>query len=188
MRSHLLWLVAALLLFLPGCRPSSATDAPAAPSPPTEPAVRADSDVEAGRYLIAVGGCNDCHTAGYMEQGPAVPEARRLTGMPVGFRGPWGTSYAKNLRLTVRQLTEDQWVDRLQSTGLPPMPWPSVNALSEADARAIYRYVRSLGEAGAPAPTPVPPGEEPATPYIDFAPQHLDRLGPPAPADTSRAA
>lgn len=182
----LLLVPAAALPFLAGCRPSSATDAPADLAP-VAPVVLAASDVEAGRYLVDVGGCNDCHTAGYMEQGPAVPEAQRLTGMPVGFRGPWGTSYAKNLRLTVRQLTEDQWVERLQGSGLPPMPWPSVNALSEDDARAVYRYVRSLGEAGAPAPTAVPPNEEPATPYIDFAPQHLERIVPPTPADTATA-
>ena len=51
-----------------------------------------------------------------------------------------------------------------------------------ADARAVYRYVRSLGPAGVPAPAPVAPAEEPATPYFDFVPQHLDRLGAGAPA------
>ncbi len=147
--------------------------------------VSAANDVEAGRYLVAFGGCNDCHTAGFMEQGTAVPEAQRLTGTPVGFRGPWGTSYARNLRLTVHQLTEDQWVARLQGSGLPPMPWTSVNALSEADARSVYRYIQSLGEAGELAPTPVPPGEEPSTPYLDFTPQHMERLAPAASTDTA---
>ena len=30
--------------------------------------------------------------------------------MPVGFQGPWGTSYPANLRLTVQSMTETQWV------------------------------------------------------------------------------
>jgi hypothetical protein len=37
-----------------------------------------------------VAGCNDCHTAGYMEQGGKVPEAESLAGVLVGFQGPWG--------------------------------------------------------------------------------------------------
>jgi hypothetical protein len=62
------------------------------------------------------------------------------------------------------------------------MPWMSVNAMSDADVRALYRYIRSLGPAGELAPTPVAPGEEPATPYVDFAPRHMERLAAPAPA------
>ena len=164
-------------LVLTGC-PAAASDP--APATPDHPAVVAGSDVEAGRYLVAIGGCNDCHTIGYAESGGALPDSLWLTGSPVGFRGPWGTSYAKNLRLTARQLTEDQWVERLHGGGLPPMPWAAVGALSEADARSVYRFVASLGEAGTLAPRPVPPGEEPATPYLDFVPQHMERLGAPA--------
>ena len=33
-----------------------------------------------GRYLIQVGGCNDCHTPAYPEKGGKVPEAQWLTG------------------------------------------------------------------------------------------------------------
>jgi mono/diheme cytochrome c family protein len=162
------------LLFAAGCRSD------AAPTPPEVPAVAAASDLEAGRYLVEIGGCNDCHSVGYIEADGALPDSLWLTGSPVGFRGPWGTSYAKNLRLTTHQLTEEQWVARLQAGGLPPMPWPSVRALSDADARAIYRFVRSLGPAGELAPRPVGPDAEPVTPYLDLVPQHLDRLAAPA--------
>jgi len=38
--------------------------------------------------------------------------------------------------------------------------------MSEADRRAVYRYIRSLpGEAGTAAPTALAPGVEPTTPY-----------------------
>ncbi|MDX1418870.1 MAG: hypothetical protein R3181_02785 [Rubricoccaceae bacterium] len=155
------------------------------------PYIHAASDVEAGRYYVVAAGCNDCHTPGFLENPAAVSEEQWLTGMPIGFRGPWGTSYAQNLRLRVQEMSEDQWVTRLQSPGLPPMPWHAVNHLSARDARAVYAYVRSLGPAGQPAPQALPPGQEPTTPYFDFTPQHMERMpsrppGPPAPADSAR--
>ncbi|MDZ4363157.1 cytochrome C [Brevundimonas sp.] len=131
------------------------------------PLVVAATDIEAGRYLVKVGGCNDCHTPGYAPRGGNVEETEWLKGNPVGFRGPWGTTYAHNLRLTTANMTEDDWVEMLGTRqDLPIMPWPSVRAMSEADRRAVYRYIRSLpGEAGAAAPTALAPGVEPTTPY-----------------------
>ena len=75
--------------------------------------VQADSAVTAGRYLVIIGGCNDCHTAGYMAQEGNVPESDWLTGSPVGWRGPWGTTYPSNLRLLVQSMSEDAWVEML---------------------------------------------------------------------------
>lgn len=138
----------------------------------TEPRMAASSPVEAGRYLVMVGGCHDCHTEGFMVDPAAVPESEWLKGSAVGFRGPWGTSYPKNLRLAARNLTEDEWVARLQhGEGLPPMPWFGVNHLADADARAMYAFIRSLGEPGAPAPAALAPGVEPDTPWLDFEPK-----------------
>jgi mono/diheme cytochrome c family protein len=77
--------------------------------------------VARGKYLVAVGGCNDCHTP--MKMGPKGPEpdmSRYLSGHPAdvkvppapkmappwmwagaaagtAFAGPWGVSYAINL-------------------------------------------------------------------------------------------
>jgi hypothetical protein len=84
----------------------------------------------------------------------------------------------------------DTWVQTLHTrTALPPMPWVNVNSMSERDLRAMYHYIRTLQPVGNPAPLPVPPGQEPTTPYIDFVPQHMERLtAPPAtppPADTA---
>jgi hypothetical protein len=45
--------------------------------------------------------------------------------------------------------------------------------MTESDLRAMYRYVRSLGPKGAPAPAYAGPGEKVATPYIVFVPQNL---------------
>lgn len=142
--------------------------------------------VAAGRYLVVVGGCNDCHTPGYAESGGALPESEWLVGSPVGWRGPWGTTYPANLRLTTQTLSEDAFVAVLHTRkALPPMLWPAVNALSEQDARAIYHFIHSLGPKGEAMPATVPPDAEPATPYFDMMPQHMERLAALAPSTTS---
>jgi hypothetical protein len=50
----------------------------------------------------------------------------------------------------------------------PPMPDFAVRAMSEADRRALYRFVRSLGPAGEPAPAYLPPGTEAPLPYVKW--------------------
>jgi hypothetical protein len=53
---------------------------------------------------------------------------------------------------------------------LPPMPWMNVNRMSEQDARALYKFIHSLGPGGEPSRETVPPGQTPKTPYIVVAP------------------
>jgi hypothetical protein len=50
----------------------------------------------------------------------------------------------------------------------PPMPWFALHDMSEADLRALHRYVRSLGPAGSPAPAYLPPDAKPSGPVIAF--------------------
>ena len=134
-------------------------------------ATAGESPVERGRYLVTIGGCNDCHTPGYMQQGPAVPETEWLTGVAVGFQGPWGTTYPANLRLVAAGLTEAQWLKHARQERLPPMPWFNVAKMTDADLKAIYAYIRSLGAPGNPAPAYVAPGGKVTTPYFVFVPQ-----------------
>ncbi len=164
---------AALLVFVLAFTATACSETEdAAAGPPHVAGV--ESPEEAGRYLINIAGCHDCHTPGFLQAGFDVPESDWFTGVPVGWRGPWGTTYGANLRLTVQNLTEDQFVETLRARkALPPMPWPLVSRMSEPDMRAIYKYLRSLGPAGEPMPAPVPPGEEPQTPYITLAPPAL---------------
>jgi mono/diheme cytochrome c family protein len=122
-----------------------------------------------GRYLVKIAGCNDCHTAGYAQSGGAVPEAQWLEGDAVGWNGAWGTTYPSNLRLVLGKMSEDQWVHVAKTAKYrPPMPWFALHDMSEADLRALYRYVRSLGPAGKPAPAFVPPDAKPSGPVIAF--------------------
>jgi mono/diheme cytochrome c family protein len=130
---------------------------------------KADPLVERGRYVALIGGCNDCHTAGYAPSGGKVPEKDWLTGDALGWNGPWGTTYATNLRLSLAQISEDQWVKKAKTLSVrPPMPWFNLNAMTERDLRAFYRYVRALGPTGKPSPAYLPPDRTPPQPYVQF--------------------
>jgi mono/diheme cytochrome c family protein len=125
--------------------------------------------IERGRYLMRIAGCNDCHTAGYAQSGGNVPEAQWLTGDALGWSGPWGTTYPANLRLVIAGMSEQEWIQRARAAKYrPPMPWFALRDMSEADLRAAYRYIRSLGPAGKPAPAYVPPGDKAAGPVVMF--------------------
>jgi cytochrome c553 len=151
---------------------------------PAEPSVVARTPEQAGRYLVRASGCNDCHTPAFMVLGERVPESQWLTGNAMGFRGPWGTTYPSNLRRFVQPFTAEQFVEVVRKRNdRPPMPWPSLHAMSDADLKSIYAYIKSLPVTGAATPDFVPPGAEPRTPYISMVPQNL----PPAAASGAAA-
>src|SRR5438046_446614 len=108
---------------------------PVATAPTTQPLhVESANSINAGRYLFSIASCNDCHTPGYTESGGKVPESQWLIGTSVGWRGPWGTTYASNLRIFVRLSSEDDWVKVIRArNGRPPMPWSALHAMSDAD-------------------------------------------------------
>jgi mono/diheme cytochrome c family protein len=133
-----------------------------------------EPSVEHGRYISVIGGCNDCHTPGYLLAEGKVPEAQWLTGDRFGWRGPWGTTYAANLRMLLATMSEDQWVELARTLKTrPPMPWFGLNQMHENDLRSLYRFIRQLGPAGEAAPAYVPPDREPPPPFASFPP------GPP---------
>jgi len=91
--------------------------------PADEPPPTAEQMIERGRYLVSVGGCNDCHTPKVFAGGGMSPDASRLlSGHPQDLElpaynpeqvapgqwllfnqhltaavGPWGVSFAANL-------------------------------------------------------------------------------------------
>ena len=136
----------------------------AAPSPAGKP-----GSIERGRYVVKIAGCNDCHTPAYVMRDGRVPERDWLTGDSLGWSGPWGTTYASNLRLKLAALSEAQWLQLARTAQYrPPMPWFNLRAMSDGDLRAVYRYVRHLGPAGVAAPAYVPPGGAVATAVVRF--------------------
>ncbi|MBA3672453.1 MAG: cytochrome C [Gemmatimonadaceae bacterium] len=134
------------------------------------PAVAARSMEQAGEYLTLVASCNDCHTQGWAENQGKVAPADRLAGNDLGYRGPWGTSYGKNLRQVVQRTPEDRWVEILRTSdggdGRPPMPWWDTKRFSDRDLRAMYRYIKSLGPKVNGVPRGLPPGREPTGRFV----------------------
>jgi hypothetical protein len=126
--------------------------------------------VERGLYVSIIGGCHYCHTEGYREADGEIDPKKALQGSSLGWRGPWGTSYAANLRETAYR-SEDKWVEYLKNNvNLPPMPWYQVQAMNEGDLRSLYRYVKSLGEGDYRPPFYKDSNKEPRTPFIVLEP------------------
>ena len=113
-----------------------------------------------------------------MQSGGHVPSSDWLIGSAVGFRGPWGTTFPRNLRLLVHHVSERTWVAMFKGKKpltrypmRPPMPWLDYHHFNRHDLAAIYVFIRDLGPAGVPAPRFAPPGHVVKNPYIVFVPQ-----------------
>jgi len=130
----------------------------------------ANTQVERGRYIVEIGGCNDCHTKGYAEAGGKAAETDRLKGDALGYRGGWGTTYPTNLRLTLSKMTEAQWLTYAKKLETrPPMPWFNVRAMTDDDLKAVYAYIKQMpGGTGTAAPTFLAPDKAPPQPFIQW--------------------
>lgn len=173
----------ALLALMPACqRDTGAAIAAKAPTLAADYATPGDL-VTRGEYLVRTTGCNDCHTVGYGDAQGNLDKAQWLTGSPIGFKGPWGTTYAANLRLKLAEMDEAQWLDYSATLKTRPiMPDFAVRAMSADDRRAIYHFVKSLGPGGQPAPAYLPPDQKPQPPYFELV------LPAPPPAQPEAAA
>ena len=114
------------------------------------PAIAGEVSVKRGAQVAITAGCHDCHTAGYAESGGKIDPAAALKGMALGWQGPWGTTYAANLRLIAKEKgSEDAFLHYAKSfQARPPMPFFNVHAMDESDIRSLYQYIVSLGEPG----------------------------------------
>lgn len=151
-------------------------------------AAKADR-VERGRYLTLIGACNDCHTPGTFYGAPDYD--RTLSGSELGWIGPWGVSFPRNLTPDVEtgigSWTERQIVDAIRtgmhpsgSTLAPPMPWPMYSALTDEDAFAIAAYLKALPPVKHRVPDKVAPGVAYDGPVM--------RIPPPTAWDAPRTA
>ncbi len=157
----LIWMLMASSAYAGDTR-IAAVAKPAAAAPQTP-------SIDRGRYLVKITGCNDCHTPGFAQANGQVDERQWLTGDQVGWQGPWGTTFAINLRLFADKMTEEQWVVVTRnSKARPPMPGWVFKDLTEQDLRSMYRFIRSLGPAGNPAPDYLPPGAATQLPVVKF--------------------
>jgi mono/diheme cytochrome c family protein len=142
----------------------------AKPAEKTPPALTQDQKVERGLYLTTIMGCNDCHTSGTFFGAPNFE--KKLAGSELGWVGPWGTTYARNLtpdmETGIGKWSEDDIVKTIRTgqradgtTVLPPMPWPMYTNLTDDDVYSIAAYLKSLPPVVHKVPDKLPPGSMP---------------------------
>jgi mono/diheme cytochrome c family protein len=151
--------------------------------------------VERGRYLTMTSGCQDCHTPGTFFGRPDFK--RQLSGSELGWKGPWGVTYASNLtpddETGIGAWSEAEIVTAIRAGSapdgraiLPPMPWPMYASFSDADASAIAAYLKSIPAVSHRVPDRLGPGMQPAGGHLDFPPPPTWDV-PPAPPETKSA-
>ena len=112
------------------------------------------------------------HPAG-MQLPPAPPASgpwiASVAATMTAWSGPWGVSYTANLtpdpETGLGQWTEQQFVDTIRSGRhlgrgrqiLPPMPWPAIRNMTDADLKAIFAYLRTIPALKNRVPDPLPP-------------------------------
>jgi mono/diheme cytochrome c family protein len=163
------------------CSKNGSTSGAGASADSAAQAAAAMTPVQRGQYLVTVIGCGDCHTPGTLYGAPDM--TRQLSGSELGWQGPWGVSYARNLTPDSTGLaawTDEEIIRALQngvkrdgSPIAPPMPWPDFAHLTRADAEAVVAYLRSLPPVHHVVPDRVPPGAKATGSIIAI---------PPAPA------
>jgi len=138
-----------------------------------------EAKIARGATLVYTSGCVDCHTPGAMYGAPDT--TRQLSGSEVGWQGPWGVSYARNLtpdmETGIGRWTEAQIVTAFRaghrpdgSVLLPPMPWPNISHMSDDDANAIAAYLKSIPAIDHKVPDALAPGEPVAGPVLIMPP------------------
>jgi mono/diheme cytochrome c family protein len=140
---------------------------------PFVPSFADDAAVARGKYLVTLGGCQDCHTPGHFFGNPDM--ARALSGSEVGFEIPGlGTFYGPNLtpdkETGLGGWTDAQVIAALQ-TGVRPdgrvlapiMPWRALAVLTRQDAAAVVAYLRSLPSIANKVPGPFGSHETPTS-------------------------
>jgi mono/diheme cytochrome c family protein len=148
--------------------------------------------VKRGEYLATVMGCNDCHTPGVLFGAPDF--SRRLSGSELGWKGPWGVTFARNitpdLETGIGKWSEAEIVKTLRtgqrpdgSVLLPPMPYQDFAILTDQDAFAIAAYLKSIPPIQHRSPDRIPPGQEATGSILVFpAPGAWDAPRTPPPA------
>lgn len=154
----------------------------------------AEDRIARGRYVSLICACNDCHTPGGLYGAPDT--TRLLSGSELGWQGPWGVSYPRNLtpdpETGIASWTEDDIVKAVRtgqrpdgSPLLPPMPWPMYANLNDEDAYALAAYLKSLPPVKHQVPAVVPPDQKPTGAMLSFPPppawdaQNLPAPSPP---------
>jgi len=166
-------LVLALSVAIASCTSQPAEEKAATPAQP------AMTPLQRGEYIAAITGCNDCHTPGTFYGGPDMHRA--LSGSELGWKGPWGVSYAANLTpdsATGIGTWTNVEIERSLRSGvkkdgspiLPPMPWPDFSRMNPEDMAALIVYLKSVPAVSHAVPKAIPPGAKATGAIIAFPP------------------
>ena len=157
----------------------------------TSAALADEDQVARGKYLVIIGGCNDCHTPGALLGKPDF--SRALSGSEVGFAIPGlGVFAGRNLtpdkETGLGAWTDDQIISAM-TAGIRPdgrrlapiMPWQALSHLSSDDAHAIVAYLKSLPAVKNSVPGPFGPKDIPSTLVFVIVPGEVYAKMPPPP-------
>ena len=141
----------------------------------------ADPQVDRGKYLVTIMGCNDCHTPG----GQIDPDPKRMLSGPdfgFGMIPALGVFVPRNLTPDMETglggWTTEQIVTAI-TTGVRPdgrvlapwMPWKTnYSQLTSEDATAIAAYLKSIPAVKHEIPGPFGEGEKPTVPVLTIIP------------------
>jgi mono/diheme cytochrome c family protein len=136
----------------------------------------AAADAERGKYLATIMDCGGCHTPGYLMGKPDT--ARMFAGSEVGFFIPdLGYVYPPNLTSDeetglgkwseadiIKAVTKGERPDgRILA---PIMPYHNYAALTEADAKSLAGFIKSLKPIKNKAPALTGPSEKAPSLYM----------------------
>jgi|SRR5579871_1130914 mono/diheme cytochrome c family protein len=134
------------------------------------PRAQADSQVDRGKYLVVLAGCNDCHTPGFFLGNPDM--AKYLGGSDVGFEIP-GLGVFPGRNITPDKETGiGNWTDEQIATALttgkrpdgrqlaPIMPYHAFSYLTKDDVAAIIAFLHSIPPVKNTVAGPFKPGEK----------------------------
>ena len=136
----------------------------------------AQTQTQRGEYLVTIMDCTGCHTPGIFLGKPDMQ--RPLAGSEVGFQVPGlGIFYPPNLtpdpETGLGKWSEADIIKAVR-TGVRPdgrqlvpvMPYHSYGKLTDADAKAVASYLKSLKPVQNKVPGPTGPNEKPTAAYL----------------------
>jgi mono/diheme cytochrome c family protein len=147
---------------------------------PAFTAMADDVQIARGKYLVTIGGCNDCHTPGYFFGRP--DPSRFLGGSDVGFEIPGqgvfvGPNITPDKETGIGQWSREQIVTAIQTGKRPDgrilapiMPWHAYGQLTADDALAVAAFLQSLEPVSHRVPGPFNPGEKVSTFMLRIVP------------------
>ena len=134
------------------------------------PRAHADAQIDRGKYLVVLAGCNDCHTPGFFLGKPDM--ARYLGGSDVAFEIPGLGAFAGANVTPDKETGIGNWTAEQIATAMtkgkrpdgrelaPIMPWHAFSYMTKDDVMAIVAFLQSLPAVKNKVAGPFKPGDK----------------------------